>query len=117
MIRKGSFDSSEFTDWIMEEAPTVHVDFVLWFLRSCKEDSPICVSKRLLSEGSKKMDPSGLVADRDQYKMFTELLKRWLMVTQSFGDQPPMWIPPWTPETAAKSLGVWHMMKPEEEKE
>jgi hypothetical protein len=66
-----------------------------------------------LTDGSRKLDPTGAVTDYEQYDLFVTLLKRWLMATAPFGNHnmPPKWIPPWNPEAAAKSLGIWHILK------
>jgi hypothetical protein len=119
MIRQAPFDSREWADWVLFDAPQVHVDAVIYILTNSTENH--VMSKRQLAEGSKKLDPDGEILDREQYEQFCALLGRWLMVTRPFGTQsPPAWIAPWNPETVAKSLGVWHILKedfPEVEKD
>jgi hypothetical protein len=115
MIRHDeSFDLHEWVDWVLEDAPIVHADFVIYFLQHSTAYQ--CMSKRELADGSKKLDPTGKVEDREQYDAFVQCLRKWLMVTQSWGESsPPQWIPPWDPEKVGLSLGVAHFLEEDED--
>src|SRR5574342_184670 len=55
----------ELTDWVLDEAPTVHAGFVDFVLDHSNGIS--LMAKHRLSEGSTKFDPEGMITDYQQY--------------------------------------------------
>ena len=106
-LRRGRSPDNHFTvAWVLEEAPTVHLDFISHVLQNSSNYQ--LMSKRILSEGSKRFDPEGLVSDRQQYDDLVNCMIGWLMVTKPFGNSsPPAWIPPYNPEICARELELW----------
>lgn len=93
----------DMTDWVYEEAPTVHAGFVDYVLDNSNGS---IMSKRLLSEGSKSFDPEGIVTNYQQYDDLIALMQRKLMITAAYGNQTPKMIPPWTVETIRHWFGL-----------
>jgi hypothetical protein len=113
-IKAKDYEPDDYLDMVLEEAPKVHLGFMLFFLHNSTASQ--CMSKRLLSEGSRKMDPTGVILDREQYDAFAEVLQKKMMVTKPYGESmPPLWIANYDPETAAKKLGIWPWYREEEE--
>lgn len=92
------------TDWIMDEAPTVHAGFVDFVLDHSNDVS--LMPKRFLSDGSTQFDPEGIVLDYQQYDDLLFVLQQKLMVTQAFGNQSPHLLPPWTVQLLRKRFGL-----------
>jgi hypothetical protein len=113
-IQDQDYDIDKFLDLVPKGAPAVHLGFMLFFLRNSTETQ--CMSKRLLSEGSKKFDPTGVTLDRDQYDALVDLLQKKMIVTRPYGEsQPPLWIANCSPEVAAKKLGIWPFYRDDED--
>jgi hypothetical protein len=93
----------DLVDWVLDEAPSVHAGFVDFVL---DRSSGVLMSKRLLSEGSTRFDPEGLVTDYQQYDDLLHLMRSKLMCTEAFGNQPPHLLPPWTVETIRHRFGL-----------
>jgi len=113
MIKRGKGELADTVDWILEEAPIVHVEFCRFFLENSSQS--LCMAQRMLAEGSKKFDPEGLVTDREQYAAFLSVLQRSLMATQPWGNQPAQWIPAWDPKSVARAFGIQEEEKEEKE--
>lgn len=94
----------DLADWVLDEAPSVHVGFVEFVLDHSSMGA--LMPMRLLSEGSRQFDPDGLVDDRKQYVDFLLLLQQKLMCTQALGSQSARFIPPWTPELLRHRFGL-----------
>jgi len=94
----------DLVDWVLDEAPSVHVGFVQFVLEHSSETS--LMAKSMLSEGSKQFDPDGRVQDYDQYDSLLLLLQHKGICTAAFGNQPPKWIAPWEPELVRHRLGL-----------
>jgi len=92
------------TDWILDEAQTVHAGFVDFVLEHSNDVS--LMPKRFLAEGSTKYDPDGLITDYQQYDDLLFLMQQKLMCTQAFGNQPPHLLPPWTVGLLQKRFGL-----------
>lgn len=90
-------------DWIMDEAPSVHAGFVDFVLDNSNGS---LMSKRLLSEGSTKFDPEGLVRDYEQYDDLLRLMQAKLMCTAAYGNQSAKFIPPWNVELVRRRFGL-----------
>jgi len=91
------------TDWIMDEAPSVHAGFVDFVL---DHSNGTIMSKRLLSEGSKSFDPEGIVADYQQYDDLLRLMQSKLMCTSAYGNQGPQLLPPWSVDLIRHRFGL-----------
>lgn len=102
-------------DWILL-GTNVHFGFIEMILDKSNHG---LYPKRMLSEGSKRWDPDGLVSDYDQYDEFQSWLMGRLIVTRPFGSQPSMFIPPWTPKLLKETMGLsgdeLELYKPEDE--
>lgn len=94
----------DLTDWVLDEAPTVHAGFVDFVLDNSNGVS--LMPKHRLSEGSMKLDPEGIVSDYQQYDDLLLLLQQKLMVTEAFGNQAPHFLPPWNVDTLRKRFGL-----------
>jgi hypothetical protein len=94
----------DMVDWVLDEAPSVHVGFVEFVLNNSNADG--LMPKNLLSEGAYTFDPDKKVLDRDQYQDLVTLLQAKMMVTQAFGNQSARWIAPWEPETVRRRMGI-----------
>lgn len=94
----------DLVDWVLDEAPNVHAGFVDFVLE--RSSGTALMSKRLLSEGSKRFDPDDQVTDYEQYDSLMLLLQAKLMVTGAFGNQAPQWLPPWNPDTVRHRFGL-----------
>lgn len=92
-------------DWILDEAPSVHAGFIDFVLDHSNSVS-VMSQHGILSQGSKQFDPEGLIEDRQQYEDFILLMQQKLMCTEALGNQPPKWIPPWTPELVRHRFGL-----------
>lgn len=95
---------TELVDWVLDEAPSVHVGFVEFVLDHSTNDA--LMPKNLLSEGTFTFDPDKLISDRQQYENLLTLLQAKLMCTQAFGNQSAQWIAPWGPETVRRRMGL-----------
>jgi hypothetical protein len=96
--------ASELVDWVLDEAPSVHVGFVEFVLDHSTELA--VMPKSMLSQGSKHFDPDGLISDYEQYDMLILLMQQKLYCTAAFGNQAPKWISPWRPDLLRRRLGV-----------
>jgi hypothetical protein len=95
---------ADLVDWILDDAPSVHVGFVEFVLDHSSSDSLMPIS--MLSEGAYLFDPDKMITDRQQYNDLLMLLQQRLMVTQAFGNQSAKWISPWGPENARRRMGL-----------
>lgn len=99
------------------QGPNVHYAFIQFVLDH--SNSVSLMPKRLLSEGSKKFDPDGLVTDYEQYDAFQQWLIGQLVVTRPFGENHPcMFLPPWNVDLLAERMGFGEAIEldqPEEE--
>ena len=81
----------------------VHYVFIQFVL---DHSNPVSLMpKRLLSEGSKKFDPTGLVTDYEQYDEFQQWLIGRMVVTRPFASNPSMFLPPWNVNVLAERMG------------
>lgn len=94
----------DLVDWVLDEAPSVHVGFVRFVLEHSTDAA--LMAKRMLSENSYSFDPDGMVMDREQYDDLMALLQSKLIVTEAFGNQSPQFIPPWKPEALLWRFGI-----------
>lgn len=94
----------ELVDWVLDEAPDVHVGFVNFVLDHSTEST--VMKKGTLSEGSRQFDPAGVVTDYEQYDSLLLLMQQKLMCTEAFGNQAPKWIAPWGPGMARHRFGA-----------
>jgi hypothetical protein len=94
----------ELVDWVLDEAPNVHVGFVDFVLDYSSETS--VMPKSMLSDKSKQFDPAGVATDYEQYDSLLLLLQQKLMCTRAYGNQPPKWIAPWTPDLLRHRFGL-----------
>lgn len=94
----------ELVDYILDEAPIVHLGFVDFVLTN--SNMTAIMSKRMLSDGSKQFDPTDIVTDYEQYDALLLLLQNKLMLTEAFGNQAGQWIPPWNPVTVGHRFGM-----------
>ena len=94
----------------------VHYAFIQFVL---DHSNPVSLMpKRLLSEGSKKFDPDGLMTDYEQYDAFQQWLVSQLVVTRPFGDNHPcMFLPPWNVDLLAERMGFNGMIELEQPEE
>lgn len=95
---------AELVDWVLDDAPSVHVGFVEFVLDHSSNDS--LMPKNLLSDGAYTFDPDNLISDRQQYDFLLILLQAKLMCTQAFGNQSAQWIAPWGPDTVRRRMGL-----------
>lgn len=96
--------AKELVDWIFDDLPTVHAGFVDFVLDHSTQLS--VMSKRLLSDKSKQFDPEELVTDYQQYDDLINYLQVKLILTQAYGNQPPQWLPPWSPDLVRHRFGL-----------
>ena len=94
----------DMVDWVIDEAPSVHLGFLEYVLDYSSDAS--VMPKSMLSDGSKQFDPDGMMTDYEQYDSLIMLLQQKMMCTQAFGNQAPKWIPPWTPELLRRRFGI-----------
>lgn len=94
----------DLVEWVLDEAPTVHAGFVDFVFEHSSESA--LMSKRLLSDGSKQFDPDERVTDYEQYNDLMLLLQQKLICTTALGNQPPRFIPPWTPDLLRHRFGL-----------
>jgi len=84
-------------------------DFIAEYLRSSNNTS-VVAEWRFANEGAKHYAPTGMQAnwctDREQYKQLTAFLYGLGRITLAHGNQPPAWIPPWSPMTVARVMGI-----------
>ena len=95
---------ADLVDWVLDEAPSVHVGFVEYVLDHSNSEG--LMPKNILSEGAYTFDPDKMTLDRDQYQDFVMLLQQKFMATQAFGNQSARWIAPWGPETVRRRMGL-----------
>ena len=95
---------SDLVDWILDEAPSVHVGFAEFVFEHSSMDTLMPIS--MLSEGAYLFDPDKLITDRQQYNDLLLLLQQKLMVTQAYGNQSAKWISPWNPQTIRRRFGL-----------
>jgi hypothetical protein len=74
----------EFADFVLFDAPIVHIDFVLNFLNNCSDKDSQIARKGLYSENSKILDPDKIVTDRAQYDALIDHLYRKGMITKPY---------------------------------
>lgn len=101
-----------YVDWILDEAPGVHVGFLRFVLENSTNTS--MMPKRLLTDGSKKFDPEGLLTDREQWDLLKNLMVSKLMCSEALGNQSPMWLPPYTPSMLMTRFGIVNSDEAEE---
>ncbi len=101
---QGSLSADQQSYSVLNADPAVTEYFITYFLLQSTDEK--CMSKRVLSEGSKSFDPTGAVSDRDMYDRFVVVLLQQNKVTRPFGEyQPPYWINGWSPAAVAADLG------------
>lgn len=96
-------DENEVCEWWLKEDPRINARFVEWLLAN-SNDYSLMPQNRVLNDGAKNW--SATVTDRLMYQCFVEVLKRRRMLTEAHGNQPGLWISPWTPRTVAKRFGI-----------
>lgn len=94
----------DLVEWVLDDAPSVKATFVEFVLDYSSESS--VMPKSMLSDGSKQFDAEGIVTDYEQYDSLLLLFQQKMMCTQAFGNQPPKWIAPWTPELLRHRFGL-----------
>lgn len=95
----------DLVDWVLDEAPSVHVGFVE-FVLDHSSDTSMMPKHGFLSEGSKEFDPEGLILDRDQYDDLQRLWQSKGICTQAFGNQAARFMPTWTIELLRHVHGI-----------
>lgn len=94
----------ELVDWVLDDAPGVRAGFADFVLDHSTKTS--VMPKSMLSDKSTQFDPTGIVQDREQYDALILLMQQKLMCTRAYGNQPPAWIAPWTPEMVRHRFGL-----------
>lgn len=103
----------DLVDWVLDDVPSVHVGFARFILEH--STSMALMPKRMLSENSFGFDPDGKITDRQQYDDLVKFMQAKLMVTEAFGNQAPMFVPPWKPEDLMWRFGIVNTDEVEEE--
>lgn len=96
-------DVNEVCEWYLKADPRINVRFVEWVLKNSNTYSIMPAHGRL-NDNAFHWDR--IVSDRLMYQAFCDVLVRRHMLTEASGNQPGLWIEPWTPERVGKRFGL-----------